>query len=107
MQEIWTLQPRLEQRIKKRVFRTMAHPRFRAAYDFLLLRAVEGPEAAELAQWWTHAQSQPHEALAAELSQSSPPAQEPSASGDGDAPPPGRRRRRRRKPAAPSQSAEQ
>ena len=44
MQEIWMLQPRFEQRIKKRVFRLMAHPRFRAAYDFLLLRAVEGPE---------------------------------------------------------------
>ena len=38
MQEIWVLQPRLEQRIKKRVFRTLAHPRFRASYDFLLLR---------------------------------------------------------------------
>ncbi len=108
MQEIWTLQPRLEQRMKKRVFRTMAHPRFRAAYDFLLLRAVEGPEVAELAQWWTHAQSVPHEALSAELTNAAPPAQEPeTASGDGEATPPRKRRRRRRKPAAPTESAEQ
>jgi poly(A) polymerase len=104
MQEIWTLQPRFEQRIKKRVFRTMAHPRFRAAYDFLLLRAVEGPEAADIAQWWTHAQSVPHEALSAELS--SQPAQ-PAAAPDEAEAPPRRRRRRRRKPDAPSQPAEQ
>lgn len=104
MQEIWTLQPRFEQRIKKRVFRTMAHPRFRAAYDFLLLRAVEGPEIVELAQWWTHAQSLPHEALSAELS--SQPAQ-PAAASDETDEPTRRRRRRRRKPDAPSQPAEQ
>ena len=106
MQEIWTLQPRLEQRIKKRVFRTMAHPRFRAAYDFLLLRAVEGPEVAELAQWWTHAQSLPHDALSEELAQavSTTP---PAAVSEGEAAPPKRRRRRRRKPSEPTQSVEQ
>ena len=108
MQEIWTLQPRFELRVKKRVFRTMAHPRFRAAYDFLLLRAVEGPETAELAQWWTHALSMPHEALSAELSGAAPPPQkQPTVSGEGEAAPPRKRRRRRRKPATPTESAEQ
>ncbi len=35
----------------------MTDPRFRAAYDFLLLRgAIEGGELAELAAWWTHYQ---------------------------------------------------
>src|SRR6185369_14455684 len=64
MQEIWTLQPRFEQRLKKRVFRLLAHPRFRAAYDFLLLRAAESPALAELAEWWTQAQAMDHQALA-------------------------------------------
>jgi poly(A) polymerase len=107
MQEIWMLQPRLEQRIKKRVFRTMAHPRFRAAYDFLLLRAVEGPEVAELAQWWTHAQSVPQDVLSSELAQAAPPPQQQAAAPpDGEAAPP-KRRRRRRKPNLSSQPAEQ
>ena len=39
MQEIWLLQPRFTQRQRKRVFRLLAHPRFRAAFDFLELRA--------------------------------------------------------------------
>src|SRR5512146_183779 len=56
MEEIWELQPRFEQRTKKRVHRLLAHPRFRAAYDFLLLRAPESPEVAELGTWWTQAQ---------------------------------------------------
>jgi poly(A) polymerase len=105
MQEIWMLQPRLEQRIKKRVFRTLAHPRFRAAYDFLLLRAEESPAAAELAEWWTRAQALTHEALAAELS-SAPSASSPATSSaqapDEANPRPPARRRRRRKPAEPA-----
>jgi poly(A) polymerase len=107
MQEIWTLQPRLEQRLKKRVFRTMAHPRFRAAYDFLLLRAVEGPEVAELAQWWTHAQAVPHEVLSTELASAAPPPVAPvTATTEGETAP-RKRRRRRRKPSDSSQPAEQ
>ena len=39
MREIWELQPRLEQRQGKRPHRLATHPRFRAAYDFLVLRA--------------------------------------------------------------------
>ena len=57
IEEIWVLQPRFEQRIKKRVFRLLAHPRFRAAYDFLLLRSSESPALTELAEWWTAAQT--------------------------------------------------
>jgi len=56
MREIWELQPRLEQRQGKRPFRLAAHPRFRAAYDFLVLRAESGEVDAELAQWWTQFQ---------------------------------------------------
>ncbi|MDE1885017.1 MAG: polynucleotide adenylyltransferase PcnB [Xanthomonadaceae bacterium] len=94
MQEIWMLQPRLADRQKKRVFRLLAHPRFRGAYDFLLLRAAEGEAIAELGRWWTHAQQMPHEALAAGLS-AAPDTAVSSPSGDGAK----KRRRRRRKPS--------
>jgi poly(A) polymerase len=67
MHEIWLLQPRFELRQRKRVFRLMTHPRFRAAYDFLLLRASESPEIAELGQWWTQAQTVSPEELAQQL----------------------------------------
>ena len=36
-----------------RPYKLMEHPRFRAAYDFLLLRAESGEESKELADWWT------------------------------------------------------
>ena len=98
MQEIWVLQPRFVDRQKKRVFRLLTHPRFRGAYDFLLLRAAEGGDIAELGRWWTHAQAAPHEALAEELSAA--PAE---ATGPADATK--KRRRRRRKPKAPAATA--
>ncbi|EXJ15294.1 Poly(A) polymerase [Imhoffiella purpurea] len=56
MREIWALQHRLEQREGKRPYRLIAHPRFRAAYDFLLLRAEAGEADSELASWWTRFQ---------------------------------------------------
>lgn len=56
MREIWSLQPRLEQRDGKRPYRLVTHPRFRAAYDFLLLRAESGEADPELADWWTRFQ---------------------------------------------------
>jgi poly(A) polymerase len=105
MQEMWTLQPRFEHRLKKRVFRLMAHPRFRAAYDFLLLRAAESPAMAELGQWWTQAQETPHEALAEQLAASVET--DEAAPADAAAAPKKRARRRRRgKPAVAGQSAE-
>ena len=97
MEEIWSLQPRFEQIQRKRVLRLLAHPRFRAAFDFLLLRAHESPAIRELGQWWDHAQQLPHDTLAAAL---------PTHGGSGGdsewvaaavAP---ARKRRRRKPAA-------
>lgn len=56
MREIWLLQPRLLRRQGKRPLRTLAHPRFRAAYDFLLVRSEAGDAEPELAQWWTEFQ---------------------------------------------------
>jgi len=57
MREIWQFQHRLTKTKGKRPAQIMEHPRFRAAYDFLLLRAeVEGGELAKLADWWTEYQ---------------------------------------------------
>ena len=57
MREVWLLQSRLRQCTGIKPFRLLAHPRFRAAYDFLLLRAETGDEDANLAQWWTEFQT--------------------------------------------------
>jgi len=54
--EIWQLQFRLANRRRKSVFSLFQHPRFRAAYDFLCLRAGEDSELQELADWWTEFQ---------------------------------------------------
>lgn len=56
MREIWSLQSRFTSRRGKRAQRLYAHPRFRAAYDFLLLRAVADPSLMELADYWTDLQ---------------------------------------------------
>ncbi|NKI35455.1 polynucleotide adenylyltransferase PcnB [Wenzhouxiangella sp. XN79A] len=54
--EIWMFQPRFERRRGKRAARLLSEKRFRAAYDFLLLRALEDPALKELADWWTRVQ---------------------------------------------------
>ena len=56
IKEIWSLQPRFEQRAGSRPYRLLEHPRFRAAYDFLLLRAQSGEAPQALADWWTRFQ---------------------------------------------------
>lgn len=53
IREMWSLQHRFESRTPARVEKLMAHPRFRAAYDLLCLRAETETDQAELAQWWT------------------------------------------------------
>ena len=57
MIEIFQMQPRFTQRQGKRPQRLMTHPRFRAAYDFLVLRAQAGEAEMELADWWTQLQT--------------------------------------------------
>ncbi|HEX4151721.1 MAG TPA: polynucleotide adenylyltransferase PcnB [Steroidobacteraceae bacterium] len=95
MRELLMLQPRFNRRSGVKSLSLLQHPRFRAAYDFLLLRAEVGVADPELAEWWTRIQVLPQEERVA-LVQSRPP--EPS-SPDGAAPP-GRRRRRRRRGGA-------
>jgi poly(A) polymerase len=53
--DIWSLQVRLK-RTNKRSFRVLMHPKFRAAYDFLLLRAEAGEPLQELVDYWTKEQ---------------------------------------------------
>ena len=57
MREVWTLQSRFRQRRGAKPHRLLDHPRFRAAYDFLLLRAETGAVPPELAEWWTRFQA--------------------------------------------------
>jgi poly(A) polymerase len=59
MKDIWILQDKLARREGKRAFKTFEHPKFRAGYDFLLLRAeIENtPALIDLAQWWTDFQN--------------------------------------------------
>ncbi len=52
MKEIWVLQPRFLQRGGERPFRLLTHPRFRAGYDFFLLRADSGEVDAAMGLWW-------------------------------------------------------
>ncbi len=51
--EMWSLQFRLNNLRKKSVMSLIGHPRFRAAYDFLCLRAGSDPQLKSLAKWWT------------------------------------------------------
>jgi poly(A) polymerase len=53
MREIWGLQPRFERRTGRSPFRLIEHMRFRAGYDFLLLRAAADEIPLALGDWWT------------------------------------------------------
>ena len=50
--EIWIMQPRFESLTSRKPFRLVSHPRFRAAYDFMLLRCQSGEIKAEVGTWW-------------------------------------------------------
>lgn len=56
MKEIWALQPRLLQRAGHRPYRLLEHVRFRAGYDFLLLRCESGEVDPAIGEWWTRFQ---------------------------------------------------
>ena len=81
MKEIWALQPRFEQRSGRRPFGLLAHERFRAGFDFLVLRSGSGEAPEELSQWWEKFQQAGEAERQAMLM----------------APQPGERRRRRRR----------
>ncbi|HCZ14533.1 MAG TPA: polynucleotide adenylyltransferase PcnB [Candidatus Accumulibacter sp.] len=86
IKDIWALQPRFEQRSGKRPYGVLQHPRFKAGYDFLLLRAESGELEPATSVWWTEFLHASDEARAAMLLPPTP----------GEA----RKRRRRRRPPA-------
>jgi poly(A) polymerase len=93
MREIWSMQPRFEGRAGRRPFALLEHPRFRAAYDFLALRAESGEQPAELAAWWERFQRADPEARQAMLQPDTGPRK--------------RRRRKRRAGGGAQQAAAQ
>lgn len=70
MVDIWALQRQLESPRGRRPFLALEHPRFRAAYDFLCLRAQVGDAEQQCADWWTKfqfADEDTQQAMLAEL----------------------------------------
>jgi poly(A) polymerase len=53
IREIWDMQERLPRRSGKRADLLLDNPRFRAGYDFLLLRESAGEQTDGLGEWWT------------------------------------------------------
>ena len=53
IKDIWVLQLKLHSRIGKQPYKTLKHPRFRAAYDLLLLRERATNKKQDLGKWWT------------------------------------------------------
>ena len=53
IKDIWVLQLKLHSRIGKQPYKTLKHPRFRAAYDFLLIRERASSCYSDLGEWWT------------------------------------------------------
>ena len=126
MREIWLMQPRFERRSGTTPYGLIEQPRFRAAYDFLRLRADTGEVDDEIADWWEDfslGSAEEREALIAaarEAQRTQPqpreareprPAREPAAASDArasdaaaadagaaDSAPAKKRRRRRRRP---------
>ncbi len=90
MKEIWSMQPRFEQRAGKRPYALLTHPRYRAGYDFLLLRCESGEISQELGDWWTEFADASTERRTQMLLPDNAPK---------------KRRRRKRKPAAAQQHA--
>ncbi|WP_184629564.1 polynucleotide adenylyltransferase PcnB [Xanthomonas arboricola] len=95
MQEIWLLQTRFSSRQRKRVFRTLSHPRFRAAFDFLVLRQFASADHAADVEFWREAQKSSGQELvdAIETAQADHAGEEDAAR---------KRRRRRRRTGAPA-----
>jgi len=87
IKELWALQARFNKRTGKAPFRLIEHPRFRAGWDFLNLRAAAGGTPQELPDWWDRFAHAGHDERE-ELLRAVPP----------DGAPTRKRRHRRRKP---------
>jgi poly(A) polymerase len=56
MRDIWALQSRFRHHQGRRAVSVYQHPKFRAAYDFLCLRANAGEMPVDDCRWWTELQ---------------------------------------------------
>ncbi|MBL6822992.1 MAG: polynucleotide adenylyltransferase PcnB [SAR86 cluster bacterium] len=56
IKDIWSLQLKLETRLGHQPYKVLNHPRFRAAYDFLLLREEAARDSQGMGEWWTQFQ---------------------------------------------------
>ena len=56
IKDIWSLQLKLETRLGHQPYKILNHPRFRAAYDFLLLREEAAKDSQGMGNWWTQFQ---------------------------------------------------
>jgi len=56
IKDIWSLQLKLETRLGHQPYKVLNHPRFRAAYDFLLLREEAARDSQGMGDWWTQFQ---------------------------------------------------
>ena len=56
IKDIWSLQLKLETRLGHQPYKILNHPRFRAAYDFLLLREEAARDSQGMGNWWTQFQ---------------------------------------------------
>ncbi|WP_257265924.1 polynucleotide adenylyltransferase PcnB [Endozoicomonas sp. ONNA2] len=102
VRDIWDLQVRLEHRQPKLIETLLEHPKFRAAYDFLVLREQSGENLSAAGLWWTQIQ---------ELDEHDRHAMIRSLADKGQKTQGRKRRRRRRKPrsgdaSSPSQTGE-
>jgi poly(A) polymerase len=98
VREMFALQPRLEHPRGRRSLRVIEHPRFRAAYDLLLLRAQHGLAPREIADWWTRIQEVSADERGRMADALSPQSGPPRSGGTRRGP----RRRRRRRSTHPS-----
>jgi poly(A) polymerase len=96
VREMFALQPRLEHPRGRRALRVIEHPRFRAAFDLLVLRAEHGLASPDMAAWWTRIQEVSSEERARMADALVSPQTEGSRRG-----PRRRRRPRSRRPANP------
>jgi poly(A) polymerase len=101
MREIWALQPRFDRVLDGRGGRTaiklLEHPRFRAAYDFMLLRAESGEIDSAIARWWTDFSEADPETRNEMANAKAAAGARAAGDAGGEADAPKRRRRRRRK----------
>jgi len=120
MREIWLMQPRFERRSGNTPRALVEQPRYRAAYDFLRLRADAGEVPGELAEWWEDFALGDEDERVAMLqavrerqgarrvpaaARPLPPPGAPADEAPADGAPPRKRRRRRRRPAADGAAA--